>query len=277
MGIHHFTDHVCDKCKEYAGDDLAQCYKCDSNICNDCILGYLPDMIDEEVQNACLQLYKARYKTFHEKEVEESVLGSLDFYNTLEFNKLVKRVKKTFEIGDSEAICGGCCGKVADTIRNALYGYDPQSLSEHLLDFTDFKNMDDAKAEYGSFENFLALRAGFKNLTEARQDYTLRTERNMYKGCKKIISRGIKSRKKLFTELMARLFKNEPCNPTNEADLWFLKNVHVQEFVKAEKKEKIIQDYIDELVHEWEFDLYLNLENGQEHWKKEFQNRQDNL
>lgn len=302
MGIHHFTDFMCNRCNEYANDDLTTCCKCDNNVCDKCVADHVTNLIETQVEEACETLYAQRYKEFSEKSNTKKEVKSIDCRVRAEFKNLLNLVTDGLDL-EQGPICLDCHDGVIDKITQILYKFQPQSLSEHLLDFTDFKTMEDAKKEFGTFEKFLALKAGFESLKDARKDHDLRTEKNIKKGCKKRIQQSMKKQNMRFTELMSMLLKNEssqlcqpcqpcrpcqPCQPTNEADFWFLENEKIKEFVKARKsppeqkddkvtQEKITSDYVSSLVYEWEFELYLDQIKGQVYWKKQFKNRNDNL
>lgn len=113
MGIHHFTDYVCNECKDYNGSGLwRNCGVCDEKMCDDCIKTAIGS-VDKFQKKLQFDLLNSEYKN----EVYDDEDGKETTYSV----HVCSGCKYKFEEGNDCRVCSKHVENILDKCKGCYH------------------------------------------------------------------------------------------------------------------------------------------------------------
>lgn len=155
MGNHHYTDLVCNDCKEYAGDTFQSCKVCECSRCGDCltaISGTEEQIADRLGYDVCEE----------DEDAKDEDTGVMKYYV-----RVCYPCEKKFE-----CMCGVCSDPTPETrdkTCSTCNGYVCKDCN--ILDTNNKVMCWNCVKEDRMFISFLLLKSGYHNKQDAMEEY----------------------------------------------------------------------------------------------------------
>jgi hypothetical protein len=173
MGVHHFTDYVCNYCHQYTDECLASCFRCHNTVCEGCGYSGIDVLIEKILEKECKLRHFIRQLMIEKENKNES---KDDYCASREYEQMEESIYDNFGIDqdDANVVCQQCQDKIKTRILNVIYGTNHKDFNSYLAMMAGYKSYKDAKEQFPTLNHYLAHLAGFNDLKLAKKAYSFK-------------------------------------------------------------------------------------------------------